>query len=544
MLSILGFLIILGPLVIIHEFGHYSFAKLFGVKAEIFSIGFGPRIFSKKMGETEWRVSLIPMGGYVKLMGEDTEADVSPAEMKRALHKQAVWKRFFIFFGGPLFNFIFAALLFMATLAIGEPQPASYIGRVVENSAAQKAGFMSGDHITAIDGKPTRLFEDVMVAINEHPAKPVTFDVIHPGSSQSLQASRVEVKPEEQDGYSVYGESTHVGEINGLLLAARSGAIGISDPSSMAGKAGIKTGDELVEMNGKSLTTWEEAEQIYKALPAQALALKVKKAKGETLTVSLTRPSISKNLGADFGLYSSELFVEKTVSGSPAEKAGVKAGDRLVGVGTNQVQSFFDLRDAVQRAGENEGHVDLSWERGGKLMAFKITPTSTAGRDPLMKKTVQYTVGVMPMLTLVEPIKITERIYNPFMLAYKGTEKMIVLSWRNLVSIQKMFVGDVSVKSLGGPIMIGKIAGESLSHGLATFLTTMAILSIGLGVLNVLPVPVLDGGHLLLLAIEGVRKKPLSIRQMEIVQGVGLSLILLLMVVVMKNDIMRLPFFD
>jgi regulator of sigma E protease len=144
------------------------------------------------------------------------------------------------------------------------------------------------------------------------------------------------------------------------------------------------------------------------------------------------------------------------------------------------------------------------------------------------------------MLALAEPVTIIERTYNPLVLLYKGTERMLVITWRNFVSIRKMFTGDVSTATLGGPILIGKIAGESLEHGLVACLTAMAMFSIGLGVLNVLPIPVLDGGHLLLLGIEAIRRKPLTLRQMEIIQGVGLSLILLLMVVVMRNDLTRL----
>ena len=544
MLSILGFLVILGPLVIVHELGHFTFAKIFGVKAEVFSVGFGPKLWSKVIGETEWRVSAIPMGGYVKLMGEDQTAEIAPAELKRALHKQAVWKRFFIFFGGPFFNFIFAALIFMTILAIGEPQPASVIGRVVEGSAAQKAGFVSGDRILAIDGKPVKLFEDVINAISDHPQQKMDFEVVHP---QTQAAVHVSVIPVTQEGYSVYGETAHVGEIDGLLLAARSGMVGISDPNSPAGKVGIHTGDEVTQMNSVPIVNWEDAEHVFSAAPVgSSIFLKLKKANKAELSeyqVALKKPKTTAGLGDALGLRSSELFVDKAVPASPAEAAGIHSGDRLISVGSQSVQSFFELRNAVQRAGENEGHVDLKWERDGKIINAKITPTATSGRDPLLKKTTQYTVGVLPLLSLVEPPQVLDRILNPFMLVYKGTEKMITLSWRNLISIQKMFVGDVSVKSLGGPIMIGKIAGESLSHGLITFLTTMGILSIGLGVLNVLPIPVLDGGHLLLLLIEGVRKRPLSMKQMEIIQGVGLSLILLLMAVVMRNDIMRLPFF-
>src|SRR6185437_6616229 len=133
LLSIVGFLIILGPLVIAHEFGHYIFARIFGVKAEVFSIGFGKKIWSRQIGETELRVSMLPLGGYVKLLGEDRESTLTPEELKRALHKQAAWKRFFIFFGGPLFNFLFAILIFMVILAIGEPQISNVIGRVVRD---------------------------------------------------------------------------------------------------------------------------------------------------------------------------------------------------------------------------------------------------------------------------------------------------------------------------------------------------------------------------------------------------------------------------
>src|SRR5271170_7702280 len=138
LLSVIGFLVILGPLVVFHEFGHYLFARIFNVKAETFSIGFGPKLWSKQLGETELRISVVPLGGYVKLLGEDREAELTPEEAKRALHKAPAWKRFFIFFGGPLFNFLFAIVVFMAILVIGEPQVASVAARVVHHSDAEK----------------------------------------------------------------------------------------------------------------------------------------------------------------------------------------------------------------------------------------------------------------------------------------------------------------------------------------------------------------------------------------------------------------------
>lgn len=547
-LSVLGFLIILGPLVIFHELGHYFFARLFNVKAEVFSIGFGPKLWSKQLGETELRIAAIPLGGFVKLLGEDGETELSPEDQKRALQRQSAWKRFFIFFGGPLFNFILAILIFMVILAIGEEQLANVAGRVVRDSVAEQAGFQSGDHILAVNGKPVKKYEEVMNEVNEHPEKDVTFEVKHPGDEKSRS---ITVKTTSMPGYTVFGEPRMVGEVDGLLPMARAGVVGISNPSSAAAQAGFKSGDRIVQMNGKDLKDWEELERSYAVLPTGAqLTFKVEAKgakegeKGEAREISMTKPSPEPNLGLALGLHSSELFVEKAVEGSPAEKAGVVKGDRMVAIAEQSVNSFFDLKSAVQKAGEKDGKVLVQWERNGEVLSATITPTATSTKDPELKKITTFTVGIMPMLEYAQPATLTERVLNPFMLLYKGTERMVVFTYRNVVSLGKIVTGDVSMGTLGGPILIGKLAGESLARGLISFLTMMAILSVGLGVLNILPVPVLDGGHLLLLGIEAVRGKPLTIRQMEIVQQVGLSLILLLMVVVFKNDLSRLSIFN
>jgi regulator of sigma E protease len=543
MLSVLGFLIILGPLVIVHEFGHYIFARIFGVKAEVFSVGFGPKLWSRQMGETELRVSAIPLGGYVKLLGEDREAPLPPEEARRALHRQAPWKRFFIFFGGPFFNFLWAILVFMVILAVGEPQTANVIGRVVKHSAAEQAGFQSQDKVISVQGQPVKRYDEIANAIRANPNRSMDFEIVHPGTENP---TKISITTSSEKGFSVYGESTAIGQIDGLYPMGRSVQAGVSNPESLAAKAGIHTGDRIVEVNGAPVTTWEEIEAIYaKAAPGAKIMLRNQKPSGtEEKMVELVKSAdASQRMGEAWGLYSSELFVDKTVEDSPAKKAGIQHGDRLIAIGDKTVESFMDLKDAVQASGEKSGKVVLKWERDGKAFSQELIPTATATKDAEMKSTTQFTVGVAPMLTLAEPATVVERIANPFVLLWKGTERMISFTWRNFVSIGKMFTGNVSVGTLGGPILIGKIAGESLSHGLVTFLTTMAILSIGLGVLNLLPVPILDGGHIVLLGIESLRGKPLSMRQMEIIQGVGLVLILALMGVVMKNDITRLVSF-
>lgn len=555
LLSILGFLALLGPLVIVHEFGHYFFAKLFNVRADIFSIGFGPVLFSKQIGETNWRVSAIPLGGFVKLFGEEPDQELPPEEKKRALNHQEPWKRFFIFFGGPLFNFLFAILVFMAILAIGEPKMANVAGRIVEGSNAEKAGFRTGDKILTINGKEIRNFEDYVFGIAEYPGTQVEVKVLRAltGSEEVLT-----VTPTARAGYSMYGESKPIGEIDGLLPVARGVIAGISNPTSTAAKAGFKTGDELTKFNGKEVKSWEDVEKAYQDATAGAnLDIEFKRG-SENQKIALTKKNGSAlNPALDWGLYSAELFVENTLPKSPAQNVGIQKGDRITKVGTKTIYSFDSLKDEIQDAAHKsirtddakkevspeqhaQAQVSISWERNGQNMVTTLNPIVSYEKDPSLNKVTNFTIGIAPFATFAEPETVLTQIWNPVVLLYAGTERMLLFVWRNIVSLYKIFVGDVSVKTLGGPILIAKIAGTSIERGLISFLSTMAILSVGLGILNILPVPVLDGGHILLLGIEAVRRRPLTLRQVEIFQQVGLVMIMALLFTVFVNDISRI----
>lgn len=548
MLSIIGFVVILIPLVVVHELGHFLFAKLFNVRADAFSIGFGPVLFAKKIGETDFRVSAIPLGGYVKLLGEDPNTELSEDDKKRALHYQKPWKRFFIFFGGPLFNFIWATLVFMLMMALGEPQVSTVMGRVLPDTSAAKAGFVSGDKIVSIDGQPVNKLDDLMIKLTDKPAQEINVGIERAGATQPVS---LKVLTTSEEGFSVYGEKKQVGSIDGLIPNARMTKVGIANPESAAAKAGFKTGDEIVSLNNEKVASFEQLDSLYRSWVARTdnvkkspLSFAVKAPDATTPRAITLAPNYSGDLGKDFGLYSSELFVEQAMKDAPAEKAGIKKGDRLVQVNGAPVRSFFELRQLIQKAGEEHGKVTVSVERDGKVLPFEIVPQVSSERDPLLKKMQQFTIGVMPVASMLEPVMVTERVLNPFVLIYRGTERMLDLSARNLISIGKMFQGQVSVKSLGGPILIGKLAGDSLSRGLMDFLKMMAILSIGLGILNILPIPVLDGGHIVMLGIEAIRGKPLNLKHVEMAQQVGLVAILAIMVIVMKNDIMRLPIFN
>ena len=536
MVSLIGFILVLIPLVVVHEFGHFLFAKLFNVRADAFSVGFGPVLFKKQLGETEFRVSAIPLGGYVKLLGEDPTTELTEEEKKRALHAQLPWKRFFIFFGGPLFNFIWATIVFMAMMAIGEPQVSTVVGRVLKDTPAAKAGLVSGDKILTIDGESVSKLDDLFVKLTDKASKEVLLGVERSGNVMSLK-----VQAGAEEGFSVYGENKLVGTIDGIIPNARMAKVGISNSDSLAAKAGFKTGDEILSLNGKKTETFESLEKVYATLTGP-FEFEVKS--GDQQKKILMEGKSTGDLGADFGLYSSELFVEQAVKDSPAEKIGISHGDQLVAVNAVPIRSFFELRKNIQKAGEDHGKLNLTIVRAGKTITYEVIPQASTERDPMLKKLKQYTVGVMPIASMTEPVMVIEQTLNPILLIYKGTARMLDLTARNLVSIGKMFQGQVSVKSLGGPILIGKLAGDSISRGLMDFLKMMGILSIGLGVLNILPIPVLDGGHIVMLGIEAIRGKALSLRQMEIAQQVGLVFILLIMLVVMKNDISRLPIFN
>ena len=540
-MSIVAFLLMLAPLVIVHELGHFLFAKLFNVKAEAFSVGFGPRLFAKKWGETEFRLSLIPLGGYVKLLGEEPGVELPPEERPRALQYQSVGKRFWIFFGGPLFNFLFAILVYMTIMAVGEPKLANVVGRVIPGSFAEQVGFQSGDRIVSVAGEPVALFDSVMEKIAAVSQGEVSVQVERTSVQGDTQTPVLRFQPELEDGFGAYGESQKVGAVPGLEPFVRTPIVGVARLDSFAAKEGVKTGDRIVSLNGTAVESWEQVELLY-----------AKISMGDRVRLELSSGDASKVLELKktqtditaLGLESSELYVDRVEPEHPAASVGIEPGDRLLSVNQDRIRSFQELRQLVQKAGEAAGKFNLTWMHQGQRITKEIVPKATERKGPQLETKVDYTVGIYPMIDIREAEVKIEREWNPFVLLYKGTLRMVDVTYKNIMSIGKMILGQVSYKTLGGPILIGKIAGDSLERGLIPFLTMMAVLSIGLGVLNVLPVPVLDGGHILLLGVESIRKKPLSMKQMEVIQQAGLLLILMLMAVVFKNDFSRLSLFN
>ncbi|MEW6571275.1 MAG: RIP metalloprotease RseP [Nitrospirota bacterium] len=349
-MTFLSAIILLGIIIFVHELGHFFFAKLMRVRVLKFSLGFGPRLVGKKFGETEYLISSIPFGGYVKMLGETPGEELSEEDRTYAYNYQPVWKRFFIVFSGPFFNLIFAVILFYFIFLNGFPVLIPEVGEIMPNSPAEKAGVMKDDRIVKINGADIHQWDEMAKIIHNSPGKQMTLTVKRDSAYRHLT-----LVPEKTKVKDFFGEEKEVGLI------------------------GIK-------------------------------------------------PSGSTFLKSD----------------------GV----------------FEALADSIAR----------TWE--------------------------------ISVLTVVSVVKLIQRV--------------------------------IPMETIGGPILIVQMAGEQASRGLLNFFVFMAIINVNLGILNLLPIPILDGGHILFLGIEAVRGKPLNEKVVAISQRIGLAFILTIMVFVLYNDIVRL----
>jgi regulator of sigma E protease len=439
------FVVVLGVLVAFHEFGHFLMARWVGVRVLKFSLGFGPKLVGRQIGETEYLVSAVPLGGYVKLFGEDESDAISPEEQRRSFSHQNLWSKVLIVAGGPGFNFLLAYLIFAAWLATGAP-----------------------------------LFVPSF--------KDLTPDV---------EAMK---------------------------------------PGSPADTAGMKPGDRVLRVNEKDISTRTELFDAVAKSNGKPLTLDVRRGtQVKTLVVTPAGTTVQED-GKDVVVYS--LGIEETapiitavMNGSPAMAAGFKEGDRVVSIEGQPIHAWSQMTGLVKESPNRPLKVEVN--RDGRVVSLTVTPALE--KIPMNGKTVEIgKIGVSgPGRSLI-------RASNPLTAVWHGLEA--TWGWTELttVGIYKMIAGEISSKNIGGPLTIASISGEAGAQGMSSVVFLIAILSINLGVLNLLPIPILDGGHLLFFAIEAVMRKPLADRQREIAQQVGLLLLVCIMVFAFWNDIERL----
>lgn len=444
---VVAFVVAIGLLVVVHEFGHFWAATRLGVKVLRFSVGFGRPLWMRRVGRDrmELAVALLPFGGYVKMLDE-TEGEVKAEERARALNRQAVWKRMLIVLAGPLANLLFAVAAYGVVNMVGAEGIKPVVGHVVEGSIAERAGFRAGDLILAIDGRAVQSWDQRRLYLFRRALdrSRVTVEVRDSGGATHTRLLDLSGFPIEEVGVGLIERG--IGLVN--YLPAPLPVIGALDPGPAA-SAGLMVGDRFVEIDGQPIRGWEQLAALIAGSPGRPLAIVV--------------------------------------------------------------------------------------ERGGNRLRFEIVPAAVAqGGRTLGRLHIRPRLAEMP-----EELRVRVRL-GPLAALADGVENTWSMSLLTLEMLYKMLRLEVSTQNLSGPITIAQYAGYSAKMGLEQFVLFLAAISISLGVLNLLPIPVLDGGHLMYYSIEAIRGRPLSARTLAWGQQVGVALLVGLMILAFYNDLTRI----
>lgn len=455
MFTLASFIVLLLMLIFVHELGHFLAAKLLGVRVEKFSLGFPPKMFSKTIGETEYQLAWLPLGGYVKLFGEESDlgGQMSEADKKRSFTHKPVWVRAIIVFAGPLFNLVFAALILWALLWYGgENHLKPVVGRVEAGSPAAGAGLRPFDEIRSVNGRPVIYFDQIPKIIEADQGAELTIGLTRQGRDLSFI-----VKPERRESEDVFGsiETRYLIGISPYMPAV----IGKMPRDSRAREAGLNTSDRILSINGAAIDDWQ----------------------GVITAIQSSQPEM-----VDAELPEVKPIVFRVIN---------QEGQELTKTVWPKIETLPD--------------------RHGEII-------------------------YMPTVGFYHQDDLINEPYGFFQAAWgslRDTGAMISLTGKSLYNLLN---GKISIKTMGGPIFIADVAGKRAAEGLASFFYLAAFISVNLGLLNLLPLPVLDGGQLVFFGVEAIRRRPMSQWAREKFQLVGMGMLALLMVVVMFNDISRL----
>ncbi len=446
--NLISFIVALGILVAVHEFGHFWVARRCGVKVEKFSIGFGKSIWSKvgKDG-TEYSISMIPLGGYVKMV--DSRVDEVPEHEKHlAFDKKPLWKRTSIVAAGPIFNFLFAIFAYWLVFLIGIPAVKPVIGEVTPNSIVAEAGIESGMELKSISGIKTPDWESVNM-----------------------------------------GLISHIGD----------------DLMTVTLTSANEVGSEVTKT--LDLCEWKFDPETQSAM---------------------------QSLG--FAPYTPEVYrvIEQVSQGGAAEKAGVLPGDEVVAIGQQRVTEWKQVVEAVR------SNPDTPLELTVLRQGYEQTLTLTPGSRELANKEVVGFAGIAPKVAEWPESYRFDLQFGVFESIGKAVDKTGQVIGLTISMLKKLIVGDVGLNNLSGPISIAKGAGATADYGLVYFLGFLALISVNLGIINLVPLPMLDGGHLLFFTIEAVIRRPVPEKVQEMGFRIGGAIIFSLMALALFNDFTRL----
>ncbi|MBI5608138.1 MAG: RIP metalloprotease RseP [Deltaproteobacteria bacterium] len=606
-------ILVFGLLVVFHEFGHYIVARWMGVKVLAFSIGFGPTMVAWRRGDTEYAIRWLPLGGFVRMLGDDPMAplDDEVARDPMAFQNKPVWRRSLIIAAGPLFNFVLPLLVLFGSALVYENELVSTrVGTVVPGGPAAEIGLQAGDRIRQVAGAPVESFDDLVREVSKRAGQPTELVFERAGKPQTKVVTPREVV---NVAAAEVGLVERVGRI--LLYPGEMVPTVAVTPDSPAYAAGLRSGDRIRAVNGKPVQSWGELERslasaggrpITVSYSPLALAKGVARAswresfrnahKGGQKTAQL--PAQAAQLAAQtLGLQPGYRLVGPMVQGSQEDtQVGLQPGDELLQLDGADLGS---LEDAIERQKKPLEAVLVSpdykvWspEQRQQHLQAAAAPRALLVRHTL--RDAERTQLLALVLGTAKPSTVTEK----WLVAQPGARMLVERGWwdrpatwqlkvqldkndrpdlaldlaslvdRNtpemvsnprpirhamqvageeflrgatviLVTVRELFRGNVPVKEVGGVVRMAQMTSEAADHGAEAVLRLIAWLSINLGILNLLPIPLVDGGHLLFLAIEAVRRRPASLRTRQLAAYAGLTFLGILFLVVMKNDLQR-----
>ena len=445
--ALAAFVIALGILVVVHEYGHFWVARKLGVKVLRFSVGFGKPLWSTTFGDdkTELVVAAVPLGGYVKMLDE-TEGEVAPEEKHRAFNRQPLLKRTAIVIAGPLFNFLFAVVAYWILFLVGVDGLKPVVGKVSEASYAEKIGFKAGDKLLEIDGKPVRTWGEHRLYLLQKTLARDTITVDIQDKFGNLETREIDLS------------TIDISNLNPNIL-------------------------------GNGIGIYPEIPEIL--------------------------PIIGK------------------VEQGPAMAAGLITGDRILEVSGKPINLWRDLVEVI--SSHPGKRLNIVFDRDGEIKSEEITPVKIEKDGRIFGR-----INIRPLIPDIPPESMVRLEYSVAGALWRGIKDTWIMSTVTVHMLYKMLRLEVSSKNISGPITIAQYAGYSAQVGLDQFLMFLALVSISLGVLNLLPVPILDGGHLLYYVIEAIKGSPVSEQVMIWGQQVGILLLAALMSLALYNDISRL----
>lgn len=544
-----AFVMMLGVLITVHEFGHFIVAKWAGVRVLKFSIGFGPAIgvgrfrMRWERGGTEYVIAWFPLGGFVRMLGDTTEQFVGDGEeepawrddpdlAKQTLPAQPLWKKLAIIFAGPAMNLVLPVFVIAGTLAFGVNRPAAFVGSVERGSPAEVAGLLSGDRITAIDSEPVGWWDEVEKAVRTRPEGRVVLTVERPGSDAPFDVGIDVVK---RAGLDIFRGQDDVGWL-GIQHPRQQAVVGVTDADSPAGRAGLRSGERVLAVDGVEVADWGALAVAYRAAPGPEVRLEVERSAGEAEPES--REVAVPALGSleTLGAIPAVVLVAGVSEGMPAAEAGLVGGDLIVRVDGEPIGSFFTFQETVFASRGRELEIVVARDGATRTVhvAPRLTTTEIGGGEEDL-----YLIGIRGENAILAGTMGLDRELNPLVAIPRAAALTVELTTLFLRGLKKLVSGEISRKNLGGPIEIARQSHMALQRGFQDFLRLLVLISINLGVLNLLPIPILDGGQALVYTVEAVKRGPLSLRTREMVQQVGLVFLVMVMGLAFWNDISR-----